>query len=102
MWTNYHTHCNFCDGKENPEKYIEQAIKLEMPVLGFSSHAPLPFDCLWCMPTESLDDYLAFIDAARTRFPEIEIYKGLEVDYIPGTVTPSDFRSQLDYTIGSV
>lgn len=102
MWTNYHTHSNFCDGKENPEKYIDRAIKLKMPALGFSSHAPLPFDCLWCMPTESLDDYLAFIDIARTRFPEIEIYKGLEVDYIPGTIAPSDFRSHLDYTIGSI
>jgi histidinol-phosphatase (PHP family) len=102
MWTNYHTHSNFCDGKENPEKYIDRAIQLKMPAIGFSSHAPLPFDCLWSMPSESLDDYLDFITQSRARYPDIEIYKGLEVDYIPGTISPADFTSQLDYTIGSV
>src|SRR5688572_28869408 len=101
MWTNYHTHSNYCDGKENPEKYIEQAIKLKMPALGFSSHAPLPFDCLWSMPSESLDDYHTFLDNAKKN-PLIEIYKGLEVDYIPGVISPADFSAQLDYTIGSV
>jgi histidinol-phosphatase (PHP family) len=102
MWTNYHTHSNFCDGKENPAQYIEHAIKLRMPALGFSSHAPLPFDCLWCMPAESLDDYYNFIDQAKVANQSIEIYKGLEVDYIPGVISPADFTTQLDYTIGSV
>ncbi len=32
----------------------------------------------------------------------MEIYAGLEVDYIPGVTGPRNFSEQLDYTIGSI
>jgi histidinol-phosphatase (PHP family) len=81
---------------------VQQAQALNMTSLGISSHAPLPFDCKWCMKKESLDAYLKDIDNARGEYAGIGIYKGLEVDFIPGVISPADFRHQLDYTIGSI
>ena len=40
------------------EDYVKEALKLGMNSLEFSSHAPLPFKCLWCMRKERLPNYL--------------------------------------------
>jgi histidinol-phosphatase (PHP family) len=97
MWTNYHTHSNYCDGKESLSTYVNNP---NIQSLGFSSHAPLPFDCKWCMPVEKLDSYFSEIEELK-RNTAIEIYSGLEVDFIPGVISPATF-SQTDYTIGSI
>ncbi|MBX2916483.1 MAG: histidinol-phosphatase [Cyclobacteriaceae bacterium] len=97
MWTNYHTHSNYCDGKESPAIYLNDPAICS---LGFSSHAPLPFDCKWCMPSKKLEAYFTEIAALKQSSP-IEIYCGLEVDFIPGLISPKDF-TQADYTIGSI
>ena len=102
MWTNFHTHTDFCDGKGELSTFVSQAIELNMRGIGFSSHAPLPFGCAWCMKENSLPAYLAEIETLRLAHPEIEIYAGLEVDYIPGVVSPQQFRQRLDYVIGSI
>lgn len=102
MWANFHMHSHYCDGKGALTEYVKAALELGMPAAGFSSHAPVPFDCLWCMKAERLDDYLREADHLKQVNEGIELYKGLEVDYIPGVISPRDFSSRLDYTIGSV
>lgn len=102
MWSNFHTHSDYCDGKGALSEYVEQAKALRMISLGFSSHAPVNFPCKWCMQAESLSDYLTTIDRLKKTTPEVQLYKGLEVDYVPDTVTPDQFKDQLDYTIGSI
>ncbi len=102
MWTNFHTHSNFCDGKSTFTEHVKKAKELGVAILGFSSHAPLPFDCKWCMNSTELANYLAALDETRHKNPEIEIYTGLEVDFIPGVVGPRTFAQSLDYTIGSI
>jgi histidinol-phosphatase (PHP family) len=102
MWANFHTHTSYCDGKTSVHDCVRQAQALNMASLGISSHAPLPFDCKWCMKRDGLSAYLKDIDDARREFTNIEIYKGLETDFIPGVISPADFRHQLDYTVGSV
>ena len=102
MWSNYHTHSNYCDGKGDLAEYAEKAKALRMMCLGFSSHAPVNFPCNWTMKAESLNDYLNAIDRLKESTPEIQLYKGLEVDYVPDSISPNDFRNQLDYTIGSI
>jgi len=54
------------------------------------------------MKTDALAEYLDEITAAKQSFDGIEIYSGLEIDYIPDVVSVSDFASKLDYTIGSI
>jgi histidinol-phosphatase (PHP family) len=102
MWLNFHTHSNFCDGKSTLEEIAEKAKSLKMKWLGFSSHAPLPFDCPWSMKAENLDEYLNTIITLKKSNSDLEIYSGLEVDYIPNVTGPEKFSKELDYTIGSI
>jgi histidinol-phosphatase (PHP family) len=102
MWTNYHTHCNFCDGTQPISIIASSAHNNGIRSLGFSSHAPLPFDTPWSMKPNRLPDYLSEIEKAKSLFSSLEIYKGLEVDFIPQKRKPSDFKQQLDYSIGSI
>ena len=82
--------------------YVDEARKLNMISIGFSSHAPVPFPTKWCMKAEDLDQYLGTIEKIKKSNSFVHIYKGLEVDFIPGVVSPDQFRDQLDYTVGSI
>src|SRR5688572_32376969 len=53
------------------------------------------------MAAERFPEYLDQISAIQ-RTTGIEIYKGLEVDFISGKTGPANFRPHLDFTIGSV
>ncbi|MFM8740263.1 MAG: histidinol-phosphatase [Cytophagales bacterium] len=99
MWFNFHTHTNFCDGKNSIAEMVQTAEQNSLVSLGFSSHAPVPFDCKWCMRSEQLTNYQHEIKQAKSP-STIEIYNGLEVDYIPNVIAPTDFA--LDYSIGSI
>ncbi len=103
-WSNYHAHTKFCDGRATMEESVERAIKEGIKVFGFSSHAPVPFDTVWTMKHELLDDYFETIELLKERYKgQILILKSLEVDYIPYVVNPLSYnRYKLDYVIGSV
>ncbi|MGB3587073.1 MAG: histidinol-phosphatase [Tunicatimonas sp.] len=104
-YTNYHSHCYFCDGKDSPEVYIQQAIQLGMPTYGVSSHAPLPYKLPWPMKEIDSERYVAEIEQLKKKYAgQIEVYRGLEVDFIPKVAGPSwvEDKFSLDYTIGSV
>lgn len=101
MWSNFHTHNAYCDGKGAIQDYVRKAEELNMISLGFSSHAPLPFPSKWCMKPENLDAYLQEVNTLKQN-SRTEIYTSLEIDFIPGAISPNDFRGKLDYTIGSI
>ncbi|MBI1767499.1 MAG: histidinol-phosphatase [Bacteroidetes bacterium] len=101
-WFNFHTHSNYCDGKSSLSEIVEHAKKVNVTSLGFSSHAPLPFESKWCMKKESFHKYIDEIQSLKHLPHRIEIYSGLEVDYIPYQIGPKDFENKLDYTIGSI
>lgn len=105
-WTNYHTHCFLCDGGGKPGEYIIEAIRQDFDVIGFSSHAPLPFDTTWTMKKENMHTYLNMIDSLKKQYSDsIKIKTGLEIDYIPDVTGPgAPFFNTLglDYSIGSV
>lgn len=106
VWTNFHNHCHFDDGKGTPEEHIEEAIRQDVKILGFSCHAPLPFDAYWTMNKSSLKEYLETIEKLKKVYKnEIKIFLGLEIDYIPDKMSPSMKKYELmnlDYSIGSV
>lgn len=102
MWSNFHTHSHYCDGKGAMLDYLRTATEKGVDHLGFSSHAPLPFSCNWCMKKEHFGDYLSEIAEAKKEFPGVEVYAGLEIDFIPGVIGPDDFSGKLDFTIGSI
>ena len=95
-------HSTYCDGKSELMDYVDQAKKLNMISIGFSSHAPVPFPTKWCMKAERFNDYLISIEKIKKLNSSFEIYKGLEVDFIPDVTSPNLFRDKLDYTVGSI
>jgi histidinol-phosphatase (PHP family) len=106
MLTNYHTHSEYCDGTATAGTMAEAARAAGFSILGFSSHAPLPFRTDWTMDIEALPSYLDTIrELAVSHAPAMRVLAGLEIDYIEGYCGPSDGRFKaagLDYTIGSV
>lgn len=105
-FSNFHTHCFFCDGQGTPEDYVKKALELNFSAIGFSSHAPVALPSSWNMKKERLREYIHTINRLKEKYKnEIEIYCGLEVDYIPEITGPrskeiSDLN--LDYVLGSV
>lgn len=103
---NFHAHSNFSDGEQSPEIYLQNAIRQGLKAYGFADHAPIPIDDFGAMTEDSLPAYLATIDQLRENFSDqIQVYKSLEVDYIPDVISvDSDhiLAAQLDYTVGAV
>ncbi|HRW24530.1 MAG TPA: histidinol-phosphatase HisJ family protein [Spirochaetia bacterium] len=106
MLTNYHTHCDFCDGKATAAAMADAARRAGFSILGFSSHAPLPFQTRWNMRMSRLGEYVDSIRGlGRAHGQDMRVLVGLEVDYIEGLCGPADGRfdgAGLDYRIGSV
>jgi histidinol-phosphatase (PHP family) len=102
MWFNFHTHSEYCDGKTSLQELLKEASSRRLLSLGFSSHAPLPFNKAWAMKESSLAQYLAEISDLRRQSGTVEVYAGLEVDYVPGKISPDRYAAKLDFTIGSV
>jgi histidinol-phosphatase (PHP family) len=122
--TNYHSHSHYCDGKGTLEQQVQGAIAQGLRAFGFSSHCPVPFENKWSMKAERLGDYLAETKALKVKYEgQIELYTGLEVDFLPrisslsspqlerGTPFPLEGKGlgigvknfpMLDYCVGSV
>jgi histidinol-phosphatase (PHP family) len=103
MWANFHTHSHYCDGVGTFEDYLAAGSQ-QIVSLGFSSHAPVPFECTWCMKEQDLDRYVSELEKIKRddRFKEIQIYRGLEADYVPEVVSPHTYKDKLDFTVGSI
>lgn len=105
-WSNYHSHCTFCDGRSSMEKFIEFAIAKNVKNYGFSSHAPLPFLTKWTMLESDFPDYQNEFKRYKQKYNEkINLYLGLEIDYMedfPTFITHFLENQKLDYLISSI
>jgi histidinol-phosphatase (PHP family) len=103
---NLHTHSRFCDGKEEPETYVQKAIELGFHTLGFSSHSPVPFENTFALKEEQMDEYFSTIVNLKEKYKSrINVLLALEIDFIPGITRDFIFfrnMGGLDYTIGGV
>lgn len=106
LFSNYHCHTHFSDGTEEPEKYVETAIKLGLHSLGFSEHGPVPFTTNWNMKPENIDTYFFTINNLKKKYVDnIQIYCGLELDYISGCnheILNSIKSQKWDYLLASI
>lgn len=109
MHGNLHTHTHFSDGSEVPDKYCEEAIRQGFQSLGFSDHGPVPFPNTFALREERLQDYINCITDLKDKYSAstspLQIFLGLEIDYIPGISEPfKAYRNEysFDYLIGSV
>jgi histidinol-phosphatase (PHP family) len=101
--SNYHTHSHFCDGKGELEDYVLTAISKGMKCLGFSGHAPIPYK-ISIMKQENLQKYIDEVNFLKQKYKDkIQILLGLEIDYIPNIISPSNDKYKiLDFKIGSI
>ena len=107
MRTNFHTHTNYCDGKHSVEEIVRDAVLQNISQLGFSSHAPLPLPTQWSLlDDQEFEKYVNEIQSVQKMYQnKIEIFKGIEADYIPGMTKDFQYLKQkfeLDYVIGAV
>jgi len=121
---NLHTHTRYSDGSDEPEKYVEEAIRQGFHTLGFSDHSPVPFENNFAIREGMLSEYCKAIQDLVNHPPpllqergvggevlhsesgyEVNILLGLEVDYIPGLTQSFEFYRKnypFDYLIGSI
>jgi len=104
--TTYHCHTQFCDGASTAEEMVLSAIKAGFPALGFSSHAPVPFETFWTMPLNKSEEYTNELLRLQAKYSDkIQIYRGLEVDYIKDEMNVKSPHIQAfnsDFHIGSI
>ena len=107
MKTNYHTHTNWCDGRDSMERMALAAVDKGFSELGFSTHAMLPAGPLdWTLTAERIGDYVTEARELADGYDgRLRILCGIEADYLQGASSP-DRRVyaayDLDYVIGSV
>lgn len=95
---NYHTHTNYCDGKDSPEELVKAALNKGFFALGFSSHSYTEMDKSFAMNADEAQKYRAEIAALKEKYKgKIELYCGIEQDYFSDESTYA-----YDYVIGSV
>jgi histidinol-phosphatase (PHP family) len=105
-----HTHTAFCDGSGTVEDFCEAAYKKKFVSIGFSAHAPVKkktgLKTNWHLADERLGEYCGAVLDARERWRgKLDVYLGLEVDFIDGFISAAGFDCGalgLDYLIGSV
>ncbi len=103
---NHHAHSCYSDGRLTPLDYLENALSQGLMTYGFSDHAPIDYEGIGAMTAEQLPEYLREVDRLKEDYrAKIEIYKGLEVDYIPDVISMKSQHivdAELDYLIGAV
>ncbi|THH34897.1 histidinol-phosphatase [Neolewinella litorea] len=106
MITNHHAHTRFSDGIGEPYEYVKQALQQGVSAYAFSDHAPIPLDGIGSMPVSILEEYSSTIAGLQEEFSgRIQLYKSLEVDYLPGLMSvesPHIVAAELDFTVGAV
>jgi len=104
---NYHTHSNWCDGKDSPRTMIQAAVAKGFETIGFSSHAMLPQnDVDWVLTPEKAPRYAREIRTLAEEYKgKIRVLCGVEADYIAGGASPSHAAYASispDYIVGSI
>ena len=88
------------------KEFVQAAIDAGFRAYGISSHSPLPFPAACAMRAERVEEYIAEIQQLkRERANRIELYAGMEIDYINDDFGPANDYFQalpLDYRIGAI
>lgn len=102
---NFHSHTQFCDGRDNMEDIVVAAIAHGFIHLGFTPHSPIPFYSPCNISQENVENYFSEFDRLNDKFGDkIKLYKSFEVDYLNDWGPSIDYfqNKNLDYVLGSV
>ena len=99
IYSNYHTHTRYCDGKDTPEEIILEAIRLGCKEIGFSGHAYTSFDPSYCMSADNMLRYSNEILSLKEKYKDrINVLLGYEFDLFSDPIIHGPY----DYLIGGV
>ncbi len=102
---NFHSHTQFCDGRDEMEAFVKEAIRLGFSDIGFSPHSPIPFFSPCNMKEEDVPSYMQEIQRLKMLYADkIKIYASMEIDYLDDWGPANTFFKEipLDYKIGSI
>lgn len=103
---NFHTHTQFCDGRNTVEEMARAAADAGILHLGFTPHSPIPIESPCNMAESDLPAYFSEIARMKNELEgRINIYTGLEKDYLGSEFKEAESKFgdlKFDYTIGSV
>lgn len=103
---NFHSHTQFCDGRDTVAIMAAAAVAGGYRHFGFSPHSPIPIPSPCNMAADSVDAYRSEIVNANNMSQGLcRFYTGMEIDFLgkdwgPHTSYFADL--DLDYCIGSV
>lgn len=102
---NYHIHSTFSDGQSPMWQMTQQAHRLGLKHIAITDHGPVPFQNDWSIDQSVRKAYIKMINEQKELYPDMNIFRGLELDYIPGVTT--DFQKlkelwELEVVTGSV
>lgn len=104
--SNLHTHSLYCDGSNTIEEMILSALEKGFDSLGISTHGPVDEDTYWNIKKDKVEEYIEEVKRLKEKYKDkIEIFLGMELDYIPGlgfSDLSLSLMKRLDYYIGSV
>lgn len=103
---NFHSHTQFCDGREPMARMAEQALACGMKHYGFTPHSPIPLPSSCNMSALSVDDYIAEFRRLKEMYEgKLNLYLSMEIDCLGdkwGASDPYFDRLPLDYRLSSV
>ena len=95
---NLHTHSTFCDGKNTLKEMCDRAVELGFDSIGFSRHACMPFNSIYCKGGEAIVEYKKLSSELKKEYEgTLDIFCGAEFDLF--SIDPMD---EYDYIIGSL
>ncbi len=86
---NYHAHTYRCGHATGTEReFVERAIEGGVKIMGFSDHAPMPYDGVYesgiRMKLSEMEGYVDTVLALKKEYSaDIELHLGLEAEYYP-------------------
>jgi len=103
---NFHTHTQYCDGRDTIQTFADMAVSLGFKHIGFTPHSPVPIASPCNMSVADVPGYLNQAAAAARRHEGLcSFYAGMEIDYLgPEWNAAAPFFTDLglDFCISSV
>lgn len=104
----YHIHTRYSDGEGEVVEFVERAIALGLPEIGFADHLVPPGlgrVGSYGVPPDQLESYVAAVRDAAARYPEIRVLLSVEADYLvkyEEALAEMLKQYPFDYVVGSI
>lgn len=103
---NFHTHTQFCDGRNTVAEMARAAVEQGFEVIGFTPHAPVPIQSPCNMSMDDVPQYLEEVRRANEQYAgSCRFLAGMEIDYLGpdcNAASPCYVNLDLDFCISSV